>query len=217
MLQIIQELGNYLVIPFLLASFYKWRDLEMPFRIYILTACVMILLALVRSKVAMGHAGFYISALLGVTVYGGIFHIILKRVIDTRIIWGAAAIIWVIVGWYMIRNGVQGFQLFVIIPYDLFMITFCSIYILHCLQKPDPMNSAVFLLILYLLIEFFVNLFLDVISNFLKSYLSDSFMTLLWKGILPVYNVFRCLAINWIILSVKPKLPSLDKIPVFEK
>ncbi|RCR67219.1 hypothetical protein [Larkinella punicea] len=214
-LTIIHLITPYLVIPILLAGFIKWKHLPAPFRIFIVGAFLSALISIVKSRFNDSNIGFYLSALFGVTLYGILFHILLRKAINENIIWMCVAFIWAIISWYSFQNGVKGFQLRIIIPFDIFMITFSGIYVIHYLRSSENLNTSVFFLVLFLLMEFCVNLFLDMISNFLKSYFSDNFMTLLWKEILPVYILLRVAALVLLILSVKPKLPSLDKMPGF--
>ena len=212
----LQKIGPYTVIPILLACLYQWQNLTLPFRIYTVGIVLVAILSVLRAVFGPSNAWFFINAFLGVTLYGYLLHVILTNRIDTRIIWACVAVIWAIIGWYTLHTDVQKLQLWFIIPYDVFMITFCMLYVVNSLRNPQQLHPAVLYLMLYLLMEFFVNLFLDMVSNFLKFYFSDNFMALLWKKMLPVYNLLRLSVIIWIILSVKPKLPSLDKMPRFE-
>lgn len=214
---LLNQMKHFLVVPVLLAGFYQWKHLPTPLRLFIAGACLSASIGLLRAQTDIGAAGFYISAIAGVAIYGWIFKDILHSIIDTRIIWVCIALIWSCLGWYAFNEGVKTFQLWVIIPYDLFMILFCLIYVNYCLRNPRHlfMHRSVFYLMLYLLMEFFVNLFLDIMSNFLKSYLSDRFMTMLWQEVLPVYNILRLSVLILIILTVRKKIPSLDKMPDF--
>lgn len=215
LIRVIHLIAPYLVIPILMAGFYKWSQLRTPFRIYIIGAVLSTVVTLLRAYIQDKNVSFYISALLGVTIYGCLFHSILRKVIYIQAIWVCVACIWIIIGWYSIQHGITNFQLRIIIPFDLFMITFSGIYIVNSLNAVRIINSSVFFLVLYLLMEFCVNLFLDMISNFLYAYFSNQFMFLLWNEILPIYTVVKISLIIWIILSVKPKTPSLDKMPAF--
>lgn len=215
--KLIHFVSPYLVIPILLTGALKWRHISTPFRIYIIGAGLSVAITLLKSYVA-SSLGFYLSALLGVTVYGYLFHILLRSIINVNYIWISVAFIWLIIGWYSLQHGVAGFQLHLIIPFDIFMITFCGVYTVHYLRTVgSSADSSVFLLVLYLLVEFCVNLFLDMISNFLYAYFSDNLMDLLWKEIIPLYTVCKVIAIVWIIATVRTKLPSLDQMPSFDR
>ncbi len=215
-LTFLQKTGPYMVIPILLVCLYQWRNLPLPFRIYAVGVALVATLSVLRAVFGPSNGWFFVSAFFGVTLYGYLFHVVLTKRIDRRIVWVCVVVIWAIIGWYVLQQGVQKFQLWIIIPYDLFMITFCMIYVVSSLRNPQQLNPAVLYLMLYLLMEFFVNLFLDMMSNFLKFYFSDNFMSLLWKKMLPVYNLLRLSLILWIVLSIKPKRPSLDKMPRFD-
>jgi hypothetical protein len=210
------RISSYLWYLPILAGAWQWRHLDATFRLYVIGSVCSVFLVTLLAQLQLRNVAYYCMPLLGSVIFGMIFRNLLKHIVQPKLIAGLSVLIWIVVWIYMITYGVQEFQLRSTIPYDVIMMTLSGIYITDRLRNSSHINEPLFYLILVLLIDFCVNLFIDVMSNFLTAYFSDNFMDLLWDKIIPAYNLIKIICLIAIIFSVRPKLPSLDQMPEFE-
>ncbi|WP_420150444.1 hypothetical protein [Spirosoma sp.] len=211
------QLNSYLWILPVVVGLFRWNRLTFPLKVYVIGAACSTLIVYLCLYLKLRNLAFYCMPLLGSVIFGLMFQDLLKNVVHPTLIRALVACIWVSIISYILKYSIHDFQLRVTIPYDIIMLLFSVIYLVHRLKYSSVIADSLFYIVLIFFVDFAVNLFLDLMSNYLKTYFSDNFMHLLWNKILPVFNLIKISLLSITFWSVKPKLPSLDKIPSFEK
>ncbi len=207
------EIGPYVGYLPILIGVWRWKYLGLPFRIFVVILCVGSLLGLSSLVLQNANFLFYLNALLNSALYGYFFQQVLKTIVNPKTIWGAVTILWVLIGGYIFQNDIRQFQNQILIVFDVFMLTFCGIYLSHCLTTVIKVKKPLFFLHLVLFVNFGFVLFVDSISVFLYRYFSNSFFDLLWVNIIPAVNIVKFILYSTILWVAKSRQFNFEKIP----
>ncbi len=207
---------TYLALLVVALGLWKWQILDVHFRVAVVKSICSGSIGILSSHYKSDF-WFFLNGLVGVLLFAIFFQGLLKGVFSVLIWLWAGLIVIILVGAFLVVE-IDHLQLYVFIPYDFFIITFCLIYISKHLEDiSSASRKPLLLLVMVTLSDFCFNLGLDIITHFLTSYLSDSFINLLWDGIVPLYIVLSIGFTLWIFISVRPKIPELTQMPDLER
>jgi len=209
----IYRIAPYLAFLPVILGLFRWKYLDTSLRIFMVIITISGGLGLLSVHTKDTNFLYYINALVSVSLYGLFFEVLLKNIVARKVIWGAVALMWVIIGGFIFKNGIHLFQTQVFIPFDLMMIAGCGYYLVHYLKTVIKAKDATFFLILTLFVNFCFVFFIDLVSTFLYLYFSNNFFNILWGVAIPLVNLLKISAFCLVFLLARYQPKWLDKIP----
>lgn len=216
-MEILREISTYLWVLSVFAGIYRWKSLCYAFRLYVIASGSVLVIVYLFRFLHIQNVSFYLIPLIGSVIFGLLYQRLLIHTFPRQVIPILVATIWVVILVYIGMKGMGQFQLQIICLYDIVFAFLSGAYMIHRLKNFADLKDPLFYLTLVLFVDFNVNMLIDLTSGFLLHYFSDRFLNILWNNIIPVYNFLKIVMLLLIIVSVKQRLPSLDKMPDFEK